>query len=88
MNLRVAHIGFINTKKTRYRVSKGDYLWFENTQEDEIAATKGRFWESYREIRHLFSYHLVWNMDQSGFKYKVSNVHTLSYEEERDTCIN
>ena len=58
-----------------------------NNQTDAIAASRHRFLEEFSSSRHLFRPHMIWNTDQSGFRYEISNERTLSFKGERDTLL-
>lgn len=59
-----------------------------NDQRDQIRRGRQRFLDDYASIRHLFRPHLIWNTDQSGFRYELSNERTLSLKGERDTTLD
>ena len=80
-NIKKRH-GIASRKVTKYSSRA------ENEQQEETQRSQERFLEEYGRIRHLFPRRLVWNFDQSSFKYEVSNERTLSFVGERDTVLN
>lgn len=87
----VASSFWIHKSKKRHNYVYSKVTGYESraeaVQQDSIEESRGQFLESYRSVRGLFPYRLIFNVDQSGFKYEISNLRTISRKGERDTII-
>lgn len=79
-----------NFKKRKGIVSRKVTYFTDRPQRDqanETATNLMRFRDRYEYNSHLFRPHLIINMDQSPFRYEISNLRTLSNKGERDTLL-
>ena len=60
----------------------------EQDQREAIEESRLRFLREYRARASLFPRRLIWNVDQTGFNYEISNERTLSFKGERDTRLH
>ena len=60
----------------------------KNRQLQEIEASRRRFIQEYSDLRYYYPRHLVWNFDQSGFNYEISNERTLSFRGDRNVVLD
>lgn len=56
----------------------------EVAQAEMIEESRRRFLQEYDALRHYFPRHLIWNFDQSGFRYEISNDRTLTFRGDRN----
>lgn len=78
-------------KKRHDIVSRAVTHWrsrAERKKQEEIEKSIGEFYEAYQAVRHLYPYHLIWNMDQSPFSYEISNERTLAFKGMRDVPLD
>lgn len=59
----------------------------EQEKTTQIAESIGNFTQDYARETRFFDHAHIWNFDQTGFNYEPSNLRTLSFKGERDTCL-
>lgn len=65
-------------KITKYRSEA------ERNREDERDASIEQFYSDFESTEHHYSRRMIWNYDQSGFNYGISNLRTLEWQGRRD----
>lgn len=69
------------------RTITGDTGRHEPTIQLAKALKLDQFRQQYSQLEWYFPRHLIWNYDQTGFNYEITNKRTLSFKGERDTIV-
>ena len=60
----------------------------EEDKREEIDRSRANFLENFERLEAMFPRRLIWNTDQTGFNYEISNKRIISRKGERDTILN